>query len=263
MNKDAKLYVARNMTVWKFALGRCWGDLARNHLVIGKAVEHLGLRPSESVVQQAVFQFWSLALPRGVEICSAQAANTRNSTQKFCDTNPPATMHLRCEAQNASQSDQEIDLYVLPFGQVLWLAWMNTSHVSSQVGAAIECLRRPHYPRKKEIRSIYKMAGLNIPGGNTDFFCALWQHIYIWDSQLPRIRFFRRGWFRDVLFFFWWGGVECAVAFSISLLAVARRMNSAVLPLLPRLLMHLWLCSNDVVAKRIFSLLQYSFLEHD
>ena len=46
------------------------GDLARNNEVVGLAVRHLGLRPSLAMMEQAVFQFWTLVLPRCQDICS-------------------------------------------------------------------------------------------------------------------------------------------------------------------------------------------------
>ena len=53
------------------------GDLSRNYMVIGMAVAHLGLRPNLKQFEQAVEQFWTMTLPRGVTVCSIRAAMTR------------------------------------------------------------------------------------------------------------------------------------------------------------------------------------------
>ena len=47
------------------------GDVARNKDVIAPAVDKLGLRPSQAMVEQAVYQFFSLCIPRSQEICSS------------------------------------------------------------------------------------------------------------------------------------------------------------------------------------------------
>ena len=52
------------------------GDLSRNIVVIGMAVAHLGLKPNLKQFEQAVEQFWSMTLPRGVTVCSIRAAMT-------------------------------------------------------------------------------------------------------------------------------------------------------------------------------------------
>lgn len=46
------------------------GDVARNKDAVGLAVEKLGMRPSQGMLEQAVYQFLSLCLPRSVEVCS-------------------------------------------------------------------------------------------------------------------------------------------------------------------------------------------------
>ena len=50
------------------------GDLSRNYIAIGMAVKFLGLRPSLKQYEQAIQQFWSMTLPRGLEVCSCRAA---------------------------------------------------------------------------------------------------------------------------------------------------------------------------------------------
>ena len=49
------------------------GDLVRNCDAVGLAIKHVGLRPSLAMMEQSVFQFWSLALPKSKEICSNSA----------------------------------------------------------------------------------------------------------------------------------------------------------------------------------------------
>ncbi|CAK9045587.1 unnamed protein product [Durusdinium trenchii] len=45
-------------------------DVARNKFVVGLAVKHLGMRPSMGMIDQAVYQFFSMTLPRMKEPCS-------------------------------------------------------------------------------------------------------------------------------------------------------------------------------------------------
>ena len=54
----------------KKGLSICQGDVARNGTAIGLAVDKLGIRPSQAMVEQAVFQFFSLCLPRAQEVDS-------------------------------------------------------------------------------------------------------------------------------------------------------------------------------------------------
>lgn len=42
--------------------------------MLGVAIDKLGMRPSQSAVEQAVFQFFSLCLPRGQETGSTLTA---------------------------------------------------------------------------------------------------------------------------------------------------------------------------------------------
>ena len=49
----------------------CQGQLGRNATAVGLAVDKLGIRPSQDVVEQAVYQFFSLCLPKFKEVCSA------------------------------------------------------------------------------------------------------------------------------------------------------------------------------------------------
>ena len=46
------------------------GDVARNKEAVGLAVRKLGMRPSQGMVEQAVFQFMSLCIPRSQEVDS-------------------------------------------------------------------------------------------------------------------------------------------------------------------------------------------------
>lgn len=50
-----------------------WGDVARNKEAVALAIKHLGMRPSLGMVEQAVYQFFSLCIPRGKEVCSSLA----------------------------------------------------------------------------------------------------------------------------------------------------------------------------------------------
>ena len=52
----------------KSCIGR--GDITRNCVAVGTAVSKLGMRASQGMLEQAVYQFFSLCLPRGHEICS-------------------------------------------------------------------------------------------------------------------------------------------------------------------------------------------------
>ena len=58
---------------WRFSLG--WGDISRNKLVVGLAIKKLGTRPSQGMIEQAVFQFFSLTLPKCQEVDSFSAVN--------------------------------------------------------------------------------------------------------------------------------------------------------------------------------------------
>ena len=48
----------------------CSGDVARNSIAVGLAVKAVGMRPSQGMLEQAVYQFLSLTVARGTEICS-------------------------------------------------------------------------------------------------------------------------------------------------------------------------------------------------
>ena len=52
------------------------GDITRNGVAVGIAVSKLGMRASQGMLEQAVYQFLSLCLPRGQEICSPLASIT-------------------------------------------------------------------------------------------------------------------------------------------------------------------------------------------
>ena len=49
----------------------CQGHLGRNATAVGLAVDKLGMRPAQVVVEQAVYQFFSLCLPKFKEVDSA------------------------------------------------------------------------------------------------------------------------------------------------------------------------------------------------
>ena len=49
----------------------CQGHLGRNATAVGLAVDKLGMRPAQDVVEQAVYQFFSLCLPKFKEVDSA------------------------------------------------------------------------------------------------------------------------------------------------------------------------------------------------
>ncbi len=49
----------------------CQGHLGRNATAVQLAVDKLGMRPAQDVVEQAVYQFFSLCLPKFKEVDSA------------------------------------------------------------------------------------------------------------------------------------------------------------------------------------------------
>lgn len=63
----------------------CQGHLGRNALAIGMAVSKIGMRPSQDMIEQAVFQFMSLCLPKTKEVCSAQVLHRASCMQCLHD----------------------------------------------------------------------------------------------------------------------------------------------------------------------------------
>ena len=45
------------------------GSLKDNYVVVGLAVKHLGMRPSQAVIDQAVFSFLAMCTPRCQVVC--------------------------------------------------------------------------------------------------------------------------------------------------------------------------------------------------
>ena len=45
------------------------GSLKENYVVVGLAVKHLGMRPSQAVIDQAVFSFLAMCVPRSQLVC--------------------------------------------------------------------------------------------------------------------------------------------------------------------------------------------------
>lgn len=124
------------------------GDLVRNHVLVGMSVKHLGLKPTLKQYEQAVAQFWSMCLPRGLEPCSAKAACYigHGVYDGVCV--------IRYASQNAGESGQEAHLHVFALGKVSW--YYRSTYITA--------LRRPHVPRKPEFKDLYGYAGMTFPG---------------------------------------------------------------------------------------------------
>ena len=81
----------------------------------------------------------------------------------------PEKLALRCEAEDARASGQKLGLHVQEDCEVARLhSCFDVSCVRLDrvhVMAGHSTMRRPHKPRCAEIRSLYKYAGMALPGG--------------------------------------------------------------------------------------------------
>ena len=94
------------MTVWTLhvCVTKCSGDVARNSDAVGLAVKHLGMRPSQAMLEQAVYQFLSLCVPRGIEICSLLSSDIMHDSMILkgyvlpckCTLNEPKVLSTKC-----------------------------------------------------------------------------------------------------------------------------------------------------------------------
>ena len=146
------------LCMWHVLLCVIWGDLVTNRVPVGLAIKHLGLRPSLDQCMQAVFQFWSLTLPKAKEVDSTLAAW---GLWKKAIWSSLCVVVVRQQAKGACESFDEAHVHVLTCGKeswqidwcVHWCFYVLPNHI-----------RRPHTPRDPQVRRLYTCAGLSVPG---------------------------------------------------------------------------------------------------
>lgn len=106
------------------------GDVAKNKEAIGLAVKKLGMRPSQGMVEQAVWQFFSLCLPKNQEVCSrlvSKGTGIDFNTHAFS-----SSMHarkkdpFRYQAQDAVACCEAAALQIFTDREDAWLGCMFT-----------------------------------------------------------------------------------------------------------------------------------------
>ena len=156
-----------------------WGDVARNKEAVALAIKHLGMRPSLGMVEQAVYQFFSLCIPRGKEVCSSLALKIFG-------------FHT-CMHYHAIWCYHVMHVFFLQWGvkhkmqsRVIKQLMFKFSRIAKMHGIKFACMgvwimkpciactkapwcnilkmRRPHCPRDHSIRDIFRHVGIKLPG---------------------------------------------------------------------------------------------------